>query len=338
MQPLTYLVVTSISPPNDVLRSLSEGAVSAGIKFIVVGDEKSPLDFHIDGCQYYDLKSQRALDFRFASVCPKRHYARKNIGYLIALREGAEIIIETDDDNFPRPEFWGSRERRVFSRIQSKSGWVNVYGYFTDSHIWPRGLPLDEIRKPIPRILANGNVNSPIQQALADENPDVDALYRLTLPLPQSFRKERPVSLNRGVWCPFNSQNTTWWREAAPLLYLPSFCSFRMTDIWRSFVAQRIAWENGWQVSFHPPTVWQDRNVHNLMQDFFDEVPGYLYNKAIADRLSSQNLKGGIDNLGSDLLTCYSAMVDGTFISAEELPLIEAWLSDLINISESGSQ
>ncbi|MBV5271274.1 MAG: DUF288 domain-containing protein, partial [Afipia sp.] len=80
-------------------------------------------------------------------------------------------------------------------------------------------------------------------------NPDVDAIYRLTLPLPQSFREEQPVALGRNVWCPFNSQNTTWWKEAAPLLYLPSFCSFRMTDIWRSFVAQRIAWENGWHIT-----------------------------------------------------------------------------------------
>ena len=53
-----------------------------------------------------------------------------------------------------------------------------------------------------------------------------------------------------------------------PLLYLPAYCSFRMTDIWRSFVAQRIAWENGWRLLFHGPTMEQERNVHDLMKDF----------------------------------------------------------------------
>lgn len=33
----------------------------------------------------------------------------KNIGYLLAISEGAEVIIETDDDNIPTQEFWGQK-------------------------------------------------------------------------------------------------------------------------------------------------------------------------------------------------------------------------------------
>jgi hypothetical protein len=100
---------------------------------------------------------------------------------------------------------------------------------------------------------------------LADENPDVDAVYRMTSLLPRSFRSDRRVVLGAGVWSPFNSQNTTWWADAFPLMYLPEHCPFRMTDIWRSLVAQRIAWENGWNVLFHEPTVRQQRNEHDLL-------------------------------------------------------------------------
>lgn len=89
--------------------------------------------------------------------------------------------------------------------------------------------------------ISNLTVECPIQQGLADNNPDVDAIYRLILPFPTIFRKGRKVALGNNSWSPFNSQNTTWWKKAFPLLYLPSYCSFRMTDIWRSFVAQRIA-------------------------------------------------------------------------------------------------
>ena len=57
-----------------------------------------------------------------------------------------------------------------------------------------------------------------------------------------------------------------------------------MTDIWRSFVAQRIAWANGWAILFHEPTVWQDRNEHNLMRDFRDESPATSTTAASAKR------------------------------------------------------
>lgn len=66
-----------------------------------------------------------------------------------------------------------------------------------------------------------------------------------------------------------------------------------MTDIWRSFVAQRIAWENDWAILFHEATVWQERNEHNLMKDFTDEVSGYLHNEPIGDALGELSLKEG---------------------------------------------
>jgi hypothetical protein len=169
----------------------------------------------------------------------------------------------------------------------------------------------------------------PIQQGLANENPDVDAIYRLIAELPQSFRKDRRVALAAGSWCPFNSQNTTWWRDAFPLLYLPSYCSFRMTDIWRSFIAQRIAWTNNWSVLFHEPTVRQERNEHNLLRDFRDEVPGYLHNKSICEALEKLSLRSGVENLGENLLICYETLMGMELIDRKELELIKAWLEDL---------
>lgn len=153
--------------------------------------------------------------------------------------------------------------------------------------------------------LETSATDCPIQQGLADENPDVDAIYRLTFPLPQNFRSDRRVALGSGAWCPFNSQNTTWYPEAFPLLYLPAYCSFRMTDIWRSFVAQRIAWANGWSVLYHEPTVWQDRNDHDLMRDFADEIPGYMNNAQIAAGLDALPIKPGVGEIPANVQLCY---------------------------------
>jgi hypothetical protein len=331
------LVVTSISPPHAILRALAGGAAQAGVEFILIGDTKSPADFTLDHCRFLDVAAQLATGLAFAAACPTRHYARKNIGYLEAIRRGARLIIETDDDNWPTDAFFAPRRRLVPSRGIRETGWVNVYRYFSDATIWPRGLPLDVIHDPLPdyETLELAERDCPIQQGLADENPDVDAVYRLVLPLPQRFRRDRTIAMGPGAWCPFNSQNTAWWPEAFPLLYLPSFCSFRMTDIWRSLVAGRIAAENGWWILFHEATVWQERNEHSLMRDFADEVPGYLHNREIVTALQAVVLRSGLEHLGDNLRRCYGALVALGVIGVEELPLLDAWLSDLDGLGAS---
>lgn len=261
---------------------------------------------------------------------PQASLRKEKYWLLIGNSKKAPLILELDDDNIPRRDFWISRDRKQHVRTLENAGWVNVYSYFTDTHIWPRGLPLDAIQNqsPLWDSLAVDHVDCPIQQGLADENPDVDAIYRLISPLPQNFRNDRRVALKSGTWSPFNSQNTTWWPDAYKLMYLPAYCSFRMTDIWRSFVAQRIAWLNGWSILFHEPTVWQERNKHDLMHDFRDEIPGYLYNRAICEALESLDLVSGIDKLSDNLFTCYEKLVSMSFIQEQELALLAAWLSD----------
>ena len=284
MNAQTAVIVTSISPPTAILQSLADGCRAAGFRFLLVGDTKSPSEFALDGCDFLDMAAQHRSGFAFAKLCPTAHYARKNIGYLTAIRDGAKLIIETDDDNQPHETFFAARERVQRTRVVAGAGWINPYTYFTEALIWPRGLPLTAIKSTgiSYATLPTATVDCPIQQGLADANPDVDAIYRLLLPLPQEFRRDRRVVFGPGSWCPFNSQNTTWWPPAFPLLYLPAHCSFRMTDIWRSLIAQRIAAINGWHILFHEPTVRQERNEHNLMRDFADEIQDILIMRLFA--------------------------------------------------------
>jgi hypothetical protein len=242
--------------------------------------------------------------------------------------------VETDDDNKPMDTFFADRTRHVDVSNVGNGGWLNVYRYFYDGVIWPRGLPLDALQAEVPPIetLSYGRKDCPIQQGLADGNPDVDAIYRLAFQLPIQFRRDRRIALGSGSLCPFNSQNTSWWPDAYPLLYLPAYCSFRMTDIWRSFVAARIASEFDWHVLFHEPTVVQERNEHDLMKDFAEEVPGYLNNRRIATVLSSLKLTPRLDAIPSNLFACYQALVSIGVIGSEELTLLDAWLEDLRTI------
>jgi hypothetical protein len=301
------------------------------IPFILIGDSKTPKEFELDGCDFYGLEEQKKLPFQFARSVPERHYSRKNIGYLLAARNGADVIIETDDDNYAMPEFWNDRSRIQQSFLVENQSWTNVYQYFSKERIWPRGFALEYLMKDPYKIEKNmmTEVYCPVQQGLVNENPDVDALFRLSFKLPFNFDAESNVSIGGYTWCPFNSQNTTWFREAFLLLYLPTFCSIRMTDIWRSFIAQRICWENNWYILFHNATLWQVRNDHDLLKDFEDEIPGYLNNKKITDALSEVVLIKGSENIGPNLVKCYVSLIELKLIGNEELPLLESWLNDM---------
>jgi hypothetical protein len=383
----TTLVVTSIAASaHPILRELARGAGEAGWRFVVIGDTKSPAQFSLAGCEFLSVDDQHQWGdrhaLRYAKACPTRHYARKNIGYLEAIRAGTRVIVETDDDNIPaggaighralgigesagltgEDWFYGSRSASKRVRVVTSApttdakgnrvaSWVNAYQYFTkpataspgahanEPAIWPRGLALDWIARSAPalREAAPREVTCPIQQGLADDNPDVDAIYRLCRALPFVFERGESVALGEGAWCPFNSQNTTWFPEAFPLLYLPALCSFRMTDIWRSFVAQRVCWANGWSVLFHRATVRQERNDHNLMRDFEDEISGYTKNDKIASTLAALDLPAGEQHVGSNLRRCYEALIAKGFLPQDEIVLVDAWLYDLARVVEASA-
>ena len=108
-----------------------------------------------------------------------------------------------------------------------------------------------------------------------------------------------------------------------------------MCDIWKSFVAQRCLWELGLGVAFHSAEVYQDRNKHDLTADFIQEIPGYENNKRIADILASTSLVSGEACVGSNLFKCYEALVSHGIFPGKELPLVEAWVMQVEEFSNS---
>jgi hypothetical protein len=140
------------------------------------------------------------------------------------------------------------------------------------------------------------------------------------------FEPGASVYLQPGNWCPFNTQTTWWWSVAYPLLYIPSYCSFRMCDIWKSFVAQRCLWELDLGIVFHAAEVYQDRNVHDLMRDFRDEISGYDKNREICEILNRIELQRGKCAVAENLLRCYEALVSKQIFPEKEIELVKAWL------------
>jgi hypothetical protein len=276
---------------------------------------------------YLGVEEQRALFGVLADAIPYRHYCRKNLGYLYALQHGAELILETDDDNIPYEKFGTGLSPEVAGRLVTGPGWVNIYSHFAPTaFLWPRGLPLDAIHETGSVTPLGAPARCPIQQFLVDTDPDVDAIFRLTHLAPERFAAEaEPVVAAPGTWTPFNSQNTLFYREAFPLLYLPCHVSFRMTDIWRSFVAQAVLHQMGAAVAFHPPTAEQIRNPHDLMHDFADEVVGYLRNREIGRVLQQEAEASSAGSPAELAARLWRALHRVGVIPPEELPLLDSW-------------
>ena len=345
-----HVVITTIQQPTPSVRELARRLGECSAHLVIAGDSKGPHSFPLSEVErfsasnqlsFLSLEDQLASPFELSRRLPVKHYARKNIGYLHAIAQGADCIYETDDDNAPLTT-WRQRAEYVSATVPLKSAntvtpqWVNVYRHFSADNVWPRGLPLDQIRTPhseapdfTPPGGADGQVWAPIQQGLANGSPDVDAIWRLVLEKDFEFEDAPSALLPPGQWCPFNTQSTWWWSAVYPLLYIPSYCSFRMCDIWKSFIAQRCLWELGTGVVFHAAEVLQERNVHNLMRDFNDEIPGYRRNTEMVTILQNLSLRPGPEHCFDNLRKCYEALVAAEFFPAAELDLVEAWISDL---------
>src|SRR6187402_2636110 len=97
-----YCVITTINKPTKAIEVLYE---KFGDRLIVVGDEKTIGTWPYRSSKFFTYLN---TDYHNCPYAPLSHYARKNIGYLEAIKAGADLIYDTDDDNIPNKE-WGLR-------------------------------------------------------------------------------------------------------------------------------------------------------------------------------------------------------------------------------------
>jgi hypothetical protein len=322
------IVITTINPINEFIEqfhSLDEWNI------LLVGDKKSPEidDSGYPRLKFLDTEAQADLGFALEPELPYNNYTRKNLGYLYAILNGAERLAETDDDNGPKPAWGEWVDFPVEVDVIDDPTYPNVYKEFTNKHVWPRGYPLDEILTPDNHqvrgeVLDNTEVGC--VQALVDTEPDVDAIYRMTNGSEITFDSRRPVALGKGVYSPFNSQNTLWYPHAYEYLYLPVTASHRYLDILRGYVAVRGLAAMDYQVLFTDASAVQNRNYHDLMADFDSEVQMYLRTKDVVKIFESLSLSG---EPRDDIQEIYKALYEAGVVEERELECVNLWIKDL---------
>ena len=334
------VVITTINAPTPAV--LAYIAIP-DVDVIIVADRRTPVTAW-DGldCEFLSLARQRSLAPDFDALLPCDHYARTNMGYLYAMRAGYRVIVESDDDNIPHGD-WSAASLRP-DAVDEASHFVvggtqvvNLYQLFTDTHVWPRGLPLrrvldrDSRHQTAPVASAGFFDDVSIIQGLADGDPDVDAIFRLTSRdslRPLTFDKVKAYYKVGPMACsPANTQNTVWRdRRDFGLLYLPSYVSFRFCDILKMYIAQAFLRREGRSLVLQGATVFQDRNPHDYFADYLDECEMHLH----VDRLLAllDESVGTLEPGPRGLESIYGTLVaQGIVKDARELPLLRSWLA-----------
>ncbi len=188
-----WIIITTIFYPTEAVHKFLQ--LKSSWNLIVIGDRKTPRDWlsHINGNRsrllYLSLDDQYSLDYSILRYIPEGSYARKNIGYLVAIQCGGKLIFESDDDNlletndiYYLPKTVQSKHVPWISFHGERSPFINIYASFGHPEIWPRGFPIDELKNvtedgwhSVRKNLQN-HTHIYIQQYLADLDPDVDAL------------------------------------------------------------------------------------------------------------------------------------------------------------------
>lgn len=276
-------------------------------------------------------------DMKLVQHIPWNHFGRKSIGFLYAIQHGAKRIYDFDDDN----HLTSSPEEVANMRcmdVHTSHHVFNPYPHFqptpNTTFVWPRGHPVQFINDPETYNVSVTPSSVPYEQlavvqSLADHDPDVDAIYRMTRPLPIDFANRDTILVsNRGTFTPWNAQAVLINSPAFWGMLLPISVTGRVSDIWRSFITSRLLWETDYSVGFSAPIVAQYRNPHSYMQDFEDEDDLYHKTDSMLATLASWTSDGHA-TLDSAYLSLIRTLASKHLVSDDDVQLAVAWVDDL---------
>ncbi len=325
---------------------------------VIVLDKNSKPHYHIKGL---DAEEERRVTYlepaaqeKFLKLknltmllrLPWNHFARKNVGYLFAMSHGAKRIWDFDDDNMLIGgwlEIPGLDEETI-STVEvksSNSSTFNPYPVMGAFHtpIWPRGFPLKHIKAKETYSFDQNDISESklelssvaVMQSLADNDPDVDSIYRLTLPLPVNFKTNvHSMVVPVGTYVPLNAQATLFMGSSLGMLFLPTSVHGRVSDIWRGYIAQRLLRDTGKRVLISSPLVVQQRNPHDYLADFQAEQDLYLKSEVFIEVLDRLSLKSG--SYASKLEQIYVELYERGFIEEQDIYMIQGWILALRSI------
>lgn len=350
-----WAVSTTIFGPSPAMVQLLGKFQDGGTPMclVVIGDKKTNnsewFEFvtqYPEQLVFFSFDDQAYMNFAINTLIPANHFSRKNIGYLFAIQAGAEMIYDFDDDNILKNDHVifdnvlnGMLDDTAFVSFNSSHHLFNPYPFFEpvdksggNQFLWPRGFPLEFIHDPDTFELSPSPVDPRVSrvavyQSLADIDPDVDAIFRMTRELPVFFSKTDAIVVSpMASFAPWNAQATIFTPSAFYGLILPISVSGRVSDIWRSYITSRLMWASGFHVAFTSSFVNQFRNPHNYHIDFQDEIDLFMSSDSVIRALMFNEKCSSLPELYLKLI---SVLVEKGYIQEIDLRLATLWVQDL---------
>jgi hypothetical protein len=279
------IVCTTINPPTKAIEKYD----AMGDWFlVVVGDQKTPKDYPLKNGVYISPDDQVKMSPNLSDLIGWNCIQRRNFGLLYAFNLGAEVICTVDDDNIPLDN-WGQQlfinSKLTLKQYNTDDVAFDPIGSTNYKNLWHRGFPLELIPS---RNYDNSSfleVTPDIQADFWNGDPDIDAICRLEHK-PECEFEDHYFPFTSNKLSPFNSQNTFINRKVAADYFLFPHIG-RMDDIWAAYYVL----SKGNRVVYNKATVYQDRNIHNLIEDMKKEYIGYENNLSLVKDLYNNSEK-----------------------------------------------
>jgi hypothetical protein len=287
---IKYIVTTTINNPTEATLKFCKIADEKNFKFVIVGDTKTPHEDYINlenkfnNVIYLSPEQQDKLYPELSNIIGWKTIQRRNIGFVYAYLNGADVVATVDDDNIPY-ESWGDNilvgtEIEVDEYENISCPYFDSISTTEHNHLWHRGFPIEFLQVKN-NIEYNGKtkITPLIQAEFWDGDPDIDAICRLSKKPIVKFKEFKPFTTKQLT--PFNSQNTFIHRKV--LKYYSVFpYTGRMDDIWGSYVMQ-YHFPNS--VIFTKASVYQARNPQDLIKNLENEIIGYRNTLNLMDNI-----------------------------------------------------
>lgn len=285
-----FIITTTINEPTEATIKFCKIADEKDFTFVIIGDTKTPhvsyknLTDVYNNVVYLSPVDQDILYPELSEIIGWKTIQRRNIGFVYAYQNGADVVATVDDDNIPY-ENWGDnillgQEIEVDEYENTSCPYFDALSTTEHNDLWHRGFPIEYLQvKNNIEYKGKTKVTPMVQAEFWDGDPDIDAICRLSKKPIVKFNSFEPFTTKQLT--PFNSQNTFIHRDV--LKYYSVFpYTGRMDDIWGSYVLQHH-FPNS--VIFAKASVYQARNPQDLVRNLENEVIGYRNTLNLLDNL-----------------------------------------------------
>lgn len=302
------IVLTSINDCTELLNGYLENLAKYGreANYYLIPDRKTPKQNPPNCVRIPGLQEQvnflEKLGFPFPEI-PVDSDNRRNIGYLMALADGAEVVISIDDDNYCREgedfvrEHCDAMTDKARDSVSVEGGWYNNCDLLhAPKRIFARGFPYyvrDGYRERA-HTFDIGMAPVKVNAGMWLGDPDMDAITWMHRPFKATYCSASERALAGDTWCPVNSQNTAVHRDLMPAYYFVRMVqpNDRFGDIFQGYFALKVAKHMGWTARFGSPVVDHRRNSHNYFKDAIAELPVIAMLEEFLPQLLETKLSG----------------------------------------------